>query len=124
MNIFLSQPMSGLTEEEIITNRSKAIERLYQYMKNIPSFWPDEWKISVNCKVLDNLQFTDCGPLQHLSADIAIMSEAQLLFAIEGWELARGCRVEHKIAEEYGLYIIEEKDGKVIYIDPTRTFLV
>lgn len=124
MNIFLSQPMSGLTEKEIITNREKAIERLYRYMENIPGHWPDEWKIQANCKVLDNLQFTDYGPLQHLSMDIAIMGRAQLLFAIESWEHARGCRVEHKIAEEYGLYIIEERDGKVIYTDPTHVFLV
>ena len=37
------------------------------------------------------------------------MSEADAVVFMPGWENARGCRIEHEIALEYGKYIREVK---------------
>ena len=126
MNIFLSQPMSGLTDDQIRYNRNLGINRLAQYMRNIPSHWPQEWKNPDNWHVLANMNFEQLShPLMYLGKDIAMMADAQLLFAIKGWEKARGCRVELKVAEEYGLYIIyEDRVGDVVYQDQTHMITI
>lgn len=35
--------------------------------------------------------------------------EADVVYFAKGWENARGCRIEHTVAKEYGLKIMEEK---------------
>ena len=40
-----------------------------------------------------------------MQAEIAI-NEADIVVFAEGWENARGCRIEHTIAQDYGMDII------------------
>ena len=35
------------------------------------------------------------------------MAQVDAIYFMEGWEKSRGCRVEIKVAEEYGLKILE-----------------
>lgn len=35
------------------------------------------------------------------------MAKADVVVFAKGWEAARGCRIEHAVAEEYGLTIFE-----------------
>ena len=40
-----------------------------------------------------------------LGKSISLMSEADLVVFAPGWENARGCRIEHEVAKEYGIQV-------------------
>ena len=46
----------------------------------------------------------------YLAKSIEAMSKVDAVVFMRGWELARGCRIEHKIAKEYGIFIKELED--------------
>lgn len=95
--IFISQPMKGLTIENVQANR-KRVERLLKPNYIIAdSIFTDFDNITVKNK-----------PLYCLSKAIAVLSECDVIYMMKGWELARGCRIEHECAKEYGLNIIYE----------------
>ena len=50
-------------------------------------------------------------PLWFLGKSIKLLSAADVAYFAKGWESARGCRIEHKCAAEYGITIIED-NGK------------
>lgn len=45
--------------------------------------------------------------IEFLAKSIALLATADIAYFAEGWENARGCRIEHKCAEEYGINIVE-----------------
>ena len=94
--VFLSQPMRGHTIEEI----KKVREMYYEIIaKDIGSY---------QFKLFDNLQehlAEGTHPLIYLGNDIRMLSEADRIYFVPGWKNARGCRVEHMIAEEYEIPI-------------------
>ena len=46
-------------------------------------------------------------PLWFLGKSIELLSDADVVYFASGWENARGCRIEHECAVEYGVDIIE-----------------
>ena len=101
MKVFISQPMNGRTEEEILNERNKAIEFLKDNNRNI--------------EILDSY-FEDYNPqagsipLKYLSKSIEILADADILLCIGDWENARGCRREHECSKKYGIKIIYWND--------------
>ena len=97
MLLFVSQPMRGRTDDEIISER----KQLIQYAKN---------KLcEVNLYTLDTF-FKDAQhedkPLKYLGEAIKMMSDADAVVFAKGWEHSRGCVVEHECAVRYGKKII------------------
>lgn len=98
VKVFISQPMNGLTEEEILNQRNKAIG----FIKN------DLECIGQDCKVIDSY-FEDYNPqtgsvpLKYLSKSLELLADADLVLFIGEWSKARGCRIEHQCANEYGI---------------------
>ena len=97
MKVFISQPMRGKSEEEILNERNKAIK-----------FFKDN---NCNIEILDSY-FKDYNPqtgsipLKYLSKSIEILADADVLLCIGDWENYRGCRIEHECAKQYGIKII------------------
>lgn len=50
----------------------------------------------------------DAKPLWFLGKSLELLSNADVAFFAEGWEDARGCRIEKMCAIEYGIPTIEE----------------
>lgn len=100
--VFLSQPMRGKTEEDILREREEMIRFI-------------ESEFSPEIEILDSY-FEDynpengCIPLKYLSKSLDILADADLAVFAEGWQDARGCRVEHICAVEYGITVIEMED--------------
>lgn len=100
VKVFISQPMKGKTEEEILKVREKAIA-----------------SIKRNCgedvEILDSY-FEDynpdagCIPLKYLAKSLEILADADIAYFAKGWQDARGCRIENECAIEYGIEIIED----------------
>lgn len=47
-------------------------------------------------------------PLIYMSNSFARMAVSDTIYFVRGWENARGCRLEHQAALDYGLKIIDE----------------
>lgn len=108
----ISQPMRGKTEDEIRETRERAtyvLERLgYQVLDNTGgSLEPieDEHVDGVNL------------PLFCLSESLATMAKCDVVFFCDGWEAARGCKLEHMAAHYYGVDKIEERNVRRVTIE-------
>lgn len=95
--LFISQPMRGKTDEEILSVRNEAIE----FSKRITGD---------DIEVIDSFFQSapvDAKPLWFLGKSIELLSTADIAFFCEGWQDARGCRIEHACAKEYGIEVYE-----------------
>ena len=96
--LFISQPMRGKTDEEILAERKKAIEsaerNLGEPVEVIDSFFQNAP--------------ADARPLWFLE----LLSTADIAYFAKGWEDARGCRIENQCAIEYGIEVIEDYTEK------------
>ena len=97
VKVFLSQPMRGFTDEEIIARREEDIKQLKKYFKDEPF------------EVIDTLfkeEATAKNPaVEYLARSIAELANANADYIAMSYdfESARGCLIEHKIADEYGI---------------------
>ena len=99
--IFISQPMRGLTDEEILKAREeiliKAGKKIGEPVELIDSFIED-YPGEINKHI----------PVFYLGKSIQFLSQADIAYFGEDWRNARGCKIEHEIAKQYGIEIIEE----------------
>lgn len=101
----ISQPMNGLTDEEIEKNRNKAIKHLERLgYKVVNTLFTDEWYSDSAMKErgVENI------PISYLAKSLESMSFCDVVYFCDGWEDAMGCRIEHEVAENYGLECIYE----------------
>lgn len=99
MKVAISQPMNGRTAEQIKQERQSVVE----YIKGL------------GIEVIDTVLNIDAekDPMYYLGESIKMFSDADAVVFMPDWELARGCRIEYHIAEEYGKIIIllpQDKD--------------
>lgn len=96
--LFISQPMNGKTNEEIEKVREKAIasatDMLGEPVEVIDSFFKDAPH--------------DAKPLWFLGKSLELLATADVAYFAKGWQDARGCKIEHECAIEYGIDLIED----------------
>lgn len=104
MKYFISQPMNGRTNEEIKAER--------EAIKNA-CFRDDEDAVIIN-SFFENAP-VDSKPLWYLGESIKKLSEADIAYFANGWEKARGCKIEFECAKEYGITCIcENENGEYV----------
>lgn len=95
--VFISQPMKGREEIDIINERDAAIAELEKQfgepVEKVQSYSPAN---------------KNGHPLINLGMSIQCMAEADIAYFLEGWENARGCKIEHECAKQYGIEVIEK----------------
>ena len=100
--LFISQPMRGKTDEEILAVRAQAIQSaervLGEEVEVIDSFFK---AAVVPSTVLSR-------SLWFLGESLKLLSGANVAYFADGWEVARGCKIEHECAVEYGITTIED----------------
>jgi len=102
----ISQPMAGLSEDEIVRTRDKAIKALEKMgYEVVNTLFTDEWYSKEQMKERGVVQI----PLCFLAKSLENMSLCHAAYFCKGWERARGCRIEHEAAKAYGLVIIYEE---------------
>ncbi len=95
--VFISQPMNGKTDEEIMIERraARGLARI---------------EVGKDIEILDTF-FDDLGPdkkpLDYLAKSLEFLAKADVAVFVPGWEDARGCRIEHQCAVDYGIPILE-----------------
>lgn len=99
----ISQPMAGKTDEEIVAAREKAMAYLEAMgYEVVNTYFTDEWYSDEAMEKRGVVQV----PLCYLAKSLENMSLCHAAYFAEGWENARGCRIEHFAAAAYGLEII------------------
>ena len=95
--IFISQPMKDKTDKEILAEREKAIAAAKTYLGE---------EVEVIDSFFQNAPH-DAKPLWFLGKSVELMASADLAVFIGDWKNARGCKIEHICAVEYGIKIID-----------------
>lgn len=95
MKIMISQPMRGKTNEQIREERVELVKKL------------EEQGHEVIDTVLDISE--NKSAIYYLSKSIELLDKADGVVFMKGWQEARGCRIEHIIAYEYGKFVKEEQ---------------
>lgn len=96
--LFISQPMRGKTDAEILKEREMAIASAQKFLGE-------------EVEVIDSFFQSapvDAKPLWFLGKSLELLSEADVAYFAKGWEEARGCRIENTCAIEYGITVIED----------------
>lgn len=96
--LFISQPMRGKTDEEILAVREEAIRSAENFLGE---------KVEVIDSFFQNAP-AEARPLWFLGKSLELLSTADVVYFAEGWDEFRGCRIEHTCAVEYGIDVIED----------------
>lgn len=91
--LFISQPMGGKTDEEILAVRKQAIEKASEL-------------VGEPVEVIDSFfQSAPVGakPLWFLRKSLELLADADVAYFAPGWNNARGCIIEHDCAIAYGI---------------------
>ena len=108
-NIFISQPMTGKSEEEILATRRKEIEKIHQL------FDADGVEINIIASYIDDAtrnEFQECmggainWDIYWLSHSLRKLAMADMIWLCDGWEHSKGCNVELECAMQYGISIV------------------
>ena len=97
--LFISQPMKGKSDADILAERKKAIksaeeELLREPVEVIDSFFQEAP--------------VDAKPLWFLGKSLELLAGADIAYFAKGWQDARGCKIENTCAIEYGIPVIED----------------
>lgn len=91
--LFISQPMRDKSDEEILSEREKAIQAA-------------RVELQEDVEVIDSYfqgAPADARPLWFLGKSLELLSTADIAYFAPGWEKARGCKIERLCADEYGI---------------------
>ena len=93
--IFISQPMKDKTNQEIEQERKEIIEKIRKHF----------WGIEVIDSFIKDAPH-DAKPLWFLGKSLELLSNADVIVLGKNRERARGCRIEHECAVQYGIKIV------------------
>lgn len=96
--LFISQPMKGKSDEEILTTRKRAVESARRIVNE---------EVEVIDSFFQNAP-ADARPLWFLGKSLELLATADIAYFAKGWETARGCRIENTCAIEYGIETVIE----------------
>lgn len=97
--LFISNPMNGKTDEQILAIRQTAVEDAKKY-------FPGEEVEVIDSFFQEYSPEKGCVPLKYLAKSIELLANADVAYFAADWENARGCRIEHACALSYGIPVI------------------
>lgn len=95
MKLFISQPMKGKTDEQVLEERNQAI--------NLFTLGCD------NVEVIDSFfknAPAQATPLWFLGESIKLLGAADVVYFCKDWQKYNGCTIEHECAVRYGKIIV------------------
>lgn len=99
MKVMISQPMNGKSEEQIRQERDTLIKKIQEEGDTyIDTIFKDEVPNGYDI------------PIYYLAKSIEAIAYADKVIFMNGWEKARGCIIEHEVANSYYKIISYYKD--------------
>lgn len=95
--LFISQPMTGKTNDQIRSERKEV----------------EDWAVSTGYTPIDSVfEYKDPGVkfkgVFYLGDSLKLLSNADAAYFMNGWNDARGCRLEHEVCVAYGVPVIRD----------------
>lgn len=99
MKVMISQPMNGVNPSKIFEERKELIKKFNKmHIEVVDTYFRDE---------PEDTEGYNQPALYYLAESIDILGKVDAIYFVENWRSARGCRVERKVAEEYGIKILD-----------------
>ena len=99
MKVMISQPMNGIPDSEVRRIQNELKERFAKYhIEVVDSFLTEEADINLRNQGVFYLGRT----IQKFLSDV------DAVYFVNGWQRARGCKIEKQICEEYGIMILDD----------------
>lgn len=99
MKVMISQPMNGIPDSEVRRIQNELKERFAKYhIEVVDSFLTEEVDKNLRNKGVFYLGRT----IQKFLSDV------DAVYFVNGWQRARGCKIERQICEEYGIMILDD----------------
>lgn len=99
MKVMISQPMNGKTEKQIRQEREDLIKKIQEEGDTyIDTIFQDEVPQGYDI------------PVYYLAKSIEAIAYADKIIFMNGWDKARGCIIEHEVANSYDKIISYYKD--------------
>lgn len=95
MRVFISQPMGGLTDEEVLKVRNETI----MYLK-------DSFVFGKSVEFIDSFipnTTEESNSLYLLGRALEKLAEADVCVFVDGWKNSRGCKIEHECCVQYNI---------------------
>ena len=101
----ISQPMRNIDPDKVALQREKAeaAVRAAGY-EPIDTVYEEDFKYAVDSDNIVN------PALWYMGLALARLSLAHVIYMCDGWDTARGCRIEHQAAIDFGVDIMYETD--------------
>lgn len=99
VRIFISGPMSRVKE----FNRPA----FYEAEKEIRSIYPKAFIFNPA-----RLNFDDGTPKDYMTIDLSMLNLSTHIYMLIGWEKSKGAKLEHDLAQYYGMTIVYQKEFK------------
>ena len=94
MKVMISQPMNGKTNEEVREERKTLVNELTEQGYEV-----------VDTVISDNAPKNCDEAIYYLSKSIEFISKVDAIIFMNGWEKARGCKIEYEVAKSYNKFI-------------------
>ena len=99
MKVMISQPMNGIPDSEVRRIQNELKERFAKYhIEVVDSFLTEEVDTNLRNKGVFYLGRT----IQKFLSDV------DAVYFVNGWQRARGCKIERQICEEYDIMILDD----------------
>ena len=93
MKLMISQPMRGKTNEQIREERAELVKQLEAEGHEVVD------------TIIENAPADEDAAIYCLSQSIRYIGQVDGVVFMPGYYNARGCRIEHDVAREYGKFI-------------------
>ena len=101
--VFISIPMNGKTARELDITWRRATSQIQK--------WLDEPISVIESRIHAEPDEGANTSMWYLAESLKLMSQADVAYFADGWEKARGCKIEYRVAEDYGLPIVTYFDA-------------
>lgn len=102
LNVFISQPMSNKSKDEIFETKERIIKKVKDY------FQTDDLKFMKSYFETKHLKRLKNESLYFLSKSLKVLSKSDVIIMASGWENSIGCKIEYECARLYDIMVIYE----------------
>ena len=106
MKVLISQPMHGLTDEEIVKVKEQAKEEI----KKLLGFYDRNGELEIiSMHDVPVVLPKEPSRLWYLGRAIQYLEDVDIIYFCRDWKESNGCKVEHYVATIYDIGIIYQK---------------
>lgn len=99
MKVLISQPMKGLSNEQIKLNRENVVKEFHKL----------GYEVLDSVFAFEDIEGVKTKPLFYLAKSLELIAHhADTVYFMKGWENARGCKVEHDCCIAYDVPVLYE----------------